>query len=129
MIFNDKTVKSVNETNCESIIRSKFNAKEEDNINQYNITNFTKNALLKNIRVDFKFWSCHHIQNLWTIYQKNQRLDKKNINNIEKQKFVSIDLIREFYNTAEIREDNIRENDCKCASRWENAHRFELRLY
>jgi hypothetical protein len=70
-------VKSVNETNCESIIRSKFNAKEEDNINQYNITNFTKNALLKNIRVDFKFWQCHHIQNLWTIYQKNQRFDRR----------------------------------------------------
>ncbi len=44
-------------------------------------------------------------------------LTEENINNIEKQKFVSIDLIREFYNTAEIRENNIRENDCKCASR------------
>ncbi len=55
VIFNNETVKFVNETNCELITRSKFNVKEENNINQYNITNFTRNALLKNIRVDFKF--------------------------------------------------------------------------
>ncbi len=52
--FNNETVKSVNETNCELITRSKFNAREEDNTNQYNITSFTRDALLKNIRVDFK---------------------------------------------------------------------------
>ncbi len=44
-------------------------------------------------------------------------LTEENINNIKKQEFVSIDLIREFYNTVEIREDNIRESDCKCAFR------------
>ncbi len=44
-------------------------------------------------------------------------LTEKNINNIEKQKFVSINLIREIYNTIEIREDSIRESDYKCASR------------
>ncbi len=77
MIFNNETVKSVNAMNCESRILSKFNVKEEDNINQYNITNFTRNAWLKTICVDFRFWRCHHIQNLWTVYQRNRRFDER----------------------------------------------------